>query len=174
MVNGRAVERYSLWLMPAGGVREWLVRTLRELSVQYGAPAFPPHVTLLGGITEARGGVLRRTASLAALLRPFIVQLGEIDCLDQYFRSLFARAAPTPPLLKAHQLACQVFGHRREPLFMPHLSLLYGDFSQSQKDKTIDAMGQRLDLQFKVQNLFLYSTRGEPSRWRQVARLGLK
>jgi 2'-5' RNA ligase len=174
MVNGRAVERYSLWLMPAGGVRERLARAIQELSVQYGAPEFPPHVTLLGGIVGPRREVRRKAASLAALLPAFIIRLGEIDCLDQYFRCLFVRAAPSQPLLKAHRLACQVFGHRREPQFMPHLSLLYGDFSRSLKDKTIAAMGQRLDLQFKVQSLHLYSTRREPSRWWQVARLGLK
>jgi 2'-5' RNA ligase len=160
--------------MPAGEVRERLARLLRELSAQCGAPEFPPHVTLLGGIAGPRRDVLRKSASLAALLRPFAVRLGEVGCLDEYFRCLFVRAARTPSLLEANRRARQVFGQRREPTFMPHLSLLYGHFDQSLKQRIIAALGPRLDLQFIVQSLHLYSTRGEPSRWRQVARLRLK
>jgi 2'-5' RNA ligase len=170
----RAGQRYALWLMPTGEVHEQLERILHELSARFAAPEFPPHVTLLGGIVGPRCEVLSKAASLAARIRPFAVRLGELRCLDEYFRCLFVRAARTTPLLNAHKVARDIFGHHREPLFMPHVSLLYGNFSQSSKEKAVAELGLRLDLEFKVRNLHLYSTRGVPREWRCVASFAFK
>jgi len=173
MTQTRAGQICSLWLMPTGDVYDELERILHKLSAKYGTREFPPHVTLLGGIVGPRREVLRECASLAALIRPFTIRLEKIDYLDEYFRCLFVRAATTAPLLKAHQVARDVFGRRREPSFMPHLSLLYGDFSRSLKEGAAAELGPRLDLAFKVRSLVLYSTRGEPRDWRRVAKFGL-
>ena len=169
-----ARESYSLWFMPRGDVCARLSRVLQQLSARYGAPEFPPHVTLLGGCVGSRRELIRITARVAADLRPFALRLEEIDFLDQYFRCLFVHAALTEPLRKAHQAARQAFGHRREPAFMPHLSLLYGNFPRSLKEEVMTEMGPRLDVQFKVRSLYLYHTHGEPRHWRRVASLGLE
>ena len=174
MIQPFAGQRHSLWLMPEGEVYERLTLILHRLSVRLNAPEFSPHVTLLGGCVGERRELIRRSAQVAAALRPFAIRLEGIDFRDEYFRSLFVHAVLTEPLRKAHQAACQAFGRRREPAFMPHLSLLYGNFPQSLKEGLIAEIGPRLDVQFKVRSLHLYQTRGEPRRWRQVARFGLK
>jgi len=160
--------------MPKGDVCDRLSRILHQLSVRYGGPQFSPHVTLLGGCVGPRRELTRNSARVAAALRSFAIRLEKIDFLDEYFRCLFVRAALTEPLRKAHLAARQAFGHGREPAFMPHLSLLYGDFPRSLKEGVIAEMGPRLDVQFKVRSLHLYRTHGEPHRWRRVASFGLK
>jgi 2'-5' RNA ligase len=114
------------------------------------------------------------SARVATALRPFTIRLEEIDFLDEYFRCLFVHAALTEPLRKAHQAARQAFGHEREPAFMPHLSLLYGNFPRSLKEGIMAEMGRQLDVQFKVRSLHLYRTDGEPRPWQRVASFGLK
>jgi 2'-5' RNA ligase len=160
--------------MPRGDVCERLERILHELSAKFGAPEFPPHVTLLGGIVGSHREVLSKAASLATRIRPFTIRLGKIDYLDDYFRCLFVRAAVDAPLLRAHQVAREVFGRRRDPSFVPHLSLLYGNIGRSLKEVVIAELGGRMDLTFKVRNLHLYSTRGAPRDWRRVASFGLQ
>jgi 2'-5' RNA ligase len=118
--------------------------------------------------------LIRRSARVAAALRPFAIRLEEIGFLDEYFRCLFVRAALAEPLRKAHQAACQALGRRREPAFMPHLSLLYGNFPRSIKEGVMAEMGPRLDVQFKVRSLHLYWTHGAPRHWRRVASFGLE
>ena len=168
-----AGERYSLWFMPTGDVCNRLTQILQRLSARFDAPEFPPHVTLLGiGVGERRE-LIRQSARVAAALRPFAIRLEEIDFLDQYFRCLFLHAGLTEPLRKAHQAACQVFGRRREPVFMPHLSLLYGNFPQSIKEGVIAEMRPLPEVQFKVRSLYLYRTNGKPRDWRRVASFGL-
>lgn len=160
--------------MPKGEVCDRLSRILQRLSTRYGAPKFSPHVTLLGGCVGPRRELIRQSACVAAALRPFALRLEEINFLDEYFRCLFVRAALTEPLRKAHLAARQAFGRRRKPAFMPHLSLLYGNFPRSLKEGVMAELGLRLDLQFKVRSLHLYRTHGEPRHWQRVASFGLE
>ena len=174
MTQPPAGERYSLWLMPGGEVRDRLTMILRRLSARLNAPEFSTHVTLLGRCVGDRGELIRQSAQVAASLRHFAIRLEHIDFRDEYFRCLFLHAALTEPLRKAHQAACQAFGRRRDRAFMPHMSLLYGNFPQSLKEKLIAELVPRLDVQFKVRSLHLYRTHGEPRRWRSVAKFGLQ
>ena len=169
-----AGEKHSLWLMPTGDVYDGLSRILRQLSARYAAPEFPPHETLLGECVGPRRELIDKSAGLAAAIRPFTVRLEQIDFLDEYYRCLFVRAALTEPLWKAHQAARQAFGHGHDPSFVPHLSLLYGDFPRDEKAEVIAQMGLRLEVQFKVRSLHLYRTHGEPRQWRRVASFGLE
>lgn len=168
-----AGENYSLWLMPAGDVGDRLAQILRGLSARFGALEFSPHVTLLGGCGGPCAEATRKAARLAAALRPFTVRLQDIDFRDEYFRCLFVHVALTEPLRKAHQAACQAFGHRREPAFMPHLSLFYGNFPCNIKESIRAEMGGRLEVQFKVRSLHLYRTHGAPRDWRRQASFAL-
>ena len=173
MSQSPAGEKYSLWFTPTGDVCDRLSGILHRLSARYGAPEFPPHVTLLGGCVGPRRRLIRESASVSAALRPFTLRLQNIDFLDEYFRCLFVHVALAAPLRNAYQAACQALGHRREPAFMPHLSLLYGNFPQTLKEEVIAELGQRLDVQFKVRSLHLYRTHREPRHWRRVASFGL-
>ena len=160
--------------MPRGDVCDRLARIIQRLSTRYGAPQFSPHVTLLGGCVGPRRELICKSAGLAAALRPFTLRLEEIGFLDEYFRCLFVHVALTEPLRRAHQAARRAFGHEREPAFMPHLSLLYGNFPRSPKEEVIAEMGPRLGIQFKVRSLYLWQTHGQPRHWRRVACFGLE
>jgi 2'-5' RNA ligase len=159
--------------MPTGDLRERLSRTIGQLSARYGTPNFSPHVTLLGGCRGLPRELISKSARLSATLRPFAIRLEEIDFREEYFRCVFVHASLTEQLRQANQAACQAFGRVREPAFMPHLSLLYGNFSRSLKEGVIEEMGGRLDMQFKVQRLDLYRTHGAPCDWRRIASFGL-
>ena len=173
MTQRQPGTKYSLWLMPTGDVCEHLTRTLQQLSAKHHAPEFSPHVTLLGGIVGPRREVIRKTTRLAGLLHPFTVRLGKIDYLDEYFRCLFVRVTAANTLRVAHKVACEVFSRHYEPPFMPHLSLLYGNFSQSLKEAIVAELGMRIDLHFRVHSVHLCLTEGEPHHWRREARFRL-
>ena len=159
--------------MPRGDVYDRLSRIIQRLSDRYGAPQFPPHVTLLGGCVGARRDVIGKSARLAAAVRPLVLRLEEIGFLDEYLRCLFVHVALTLPLRKAHRAARQAFGRERKPAFMPHLSLLYGNFPRSVKEEIAAEMGPRLDVQFKVRSLDLWKGHDDPRNWRRVASCGL-
>jgi 2'-5' RNA ligase len=160
--------------MPGGDVCHRLSRTIDRLSARFDAPVFPPHVTLLARCTGEVREVIRRSARLALSLRPFTIRLKAIDFRDEYFRCLFVHAALTEPLRKAHHAACWEFARRREPVFTPHLSLVYANLPPTIKEQLRGELGPQLDASFKVRSLHLYRTHGEASRWRRVAMFGFK
>jgi len=151
-----------------------LAGTILDLSREYAAPAFEPHVTLEGGIVGPAREVASKMADLARRIPPFPVRLTEVDCFDEYFRCLFVRVATTHPIMRANKDARAVFRLEKQPPFMPHLSLLYGNLPSSVKERTVASLGRRFELEFKVSGLHLYLTRGEPTAWRRVGRFGLK
>ena len=166
-------SHYSLWLMPAGETRERLAGTIFDLSREYGAPAFEPHVTLAGGIVGSAREVASKMKDLAKRIPPFAVRLTTVDGLDEYFRCLFVRVATTHPIMTANKAAREVFRLKEKHAFMPHLSLLYGSLPSSLKGKIVASLARQFELEFKVSTLHLYWIRSEPEAWRRVARFGL-
>jgi 2'-5' RNA ligase len=155
--------------MPTGEVRQRLAGTILDLSREYAAPAFEPHVTLAGGIVGSAREVAAKMRDLARRIPPFAVRLAEVDFLDEYFRCLFVRVATTHPIMEANKAAREVYSLKQPPAFMPHLSLLYGDLPSNVKGRIIASLGRRLELEFKVSSLQLYLIKNEPTAWRRVA-----
>ena len=166
-------SHYSLWLMPTGEVRQRLAATILDLSRQYAAPAFEPHVTLAGGIVGPAREVASKMAELAKRIPPFTIRLTKVDFLDEYFRCLFVRVAPTQPIMKANQAAREIFSLEKQPAFMPHLSLLYADLPSRVKERIAASLGRRFELEFRVSDVHLYLTKGEVAAWWRTARFGL-
>ncbi len=167
-------KHYSLWLMPTGAVRDELGQWVANLSREFSAPLFPPHVTLIGGLSGSEEDLSAATRDLAARLRPYVVQLGEVDYLDEFYRSLFIRVEKTSDVLDANAHARALFHRENDAGYMPHLSLLYGNFEREVKEKIVARIGKRLDLSFNVTALYLYSTLGDTKEWYQVCQAVVK
>jgi 2'-5' RNA ligase len=168
-----AGQKYSLWLMPEGEVRDRLTLILKRLSARFEVPEFPPHVTLLGSSMGERDEMVRRSSLVAADLMPFTIHLEKIDHRDEYFRCVFVHAEPMEPLRDAHRAVCWTFGRTPDPDFMPHLSLLYGNFSLDVKKYIMVELGFQFDIQFEAPSLHLYHTEGAVENWRLVETFGL-
>ena len=145
--------------MPTGEVRQRLAGKILELSREYAGPVFEPHVTLASGIVGPAREIATKMADLARRITPFTVRLTEVDFLDEYFRCLFVRVAMTHPIMKANKAARAVFGLEKQPAFMPHLSLLYGNMPSSVKEKIATSLGRRFELEFKVEVFTCISSR---------------
>jgi 2'-5' RNA ligase len=159
--------------MPTGEVCQRLAGTILDLSREYAAPAFEPHVTLASGIVGPAREAASKMADLARRIPPFTVRLTAVDGLDEYFRCLFVKVATTHPIMTANKAAREVFSLYKQPAFMPHLSLLYGHLPSSVKERIIAFLGRQFELEFKARSLHLYLTKSEPGAWRRMARFGL-
>ncbi|MBI2543161.1 MAG: 2'-5' RNA ligase family protein [Candidatus Aenigmarchaeota archaeon] len=159
---------YSIWMMPTGDVYRKLSGIISELSSKYSAPKFEPHVTLLGELLESEDVVLSKTEQLSKTIKPFSIKLALVDYLDQYFRCLFLRAEETNYLTDANNNARELFNRQQDPKFMPHLSLMYGDFPTRLKDEIIRQLGKEFNVIFDVKSIHLVSTNNETKEWHRV------
>jgi 2'-5' RNA ligase len=161
-----AVERsFSLWLVPSGDAYHALANLIIDLSNEYSSPRFTPHVTLLGGLQGSEEEIRSRSVKLANKMRPYTITLTRLEYQDEYFRSLYIRVNETKQVVQANLQAREVFDRQMDPGYLPHLSILYGNYSSAEKDEIIKKNGQKFTLSFKVKSLHLVDTSLRPESW---------
>lgn len=160
---------YHLFFEPSGEVNEQLESVVRELSEEYGGPLFQPHVTLLAMIPEEDEDLLlEKTRRLAANISPFSFTFEQLCAEDRYFRSLYAKANVSEELSSCRTLVLEEFGMEEVGEYMPHLSLLYGNYDAGRKQKTIESLTHLLPLSFQANALTLWKTPGDARTWTKV------
>lgn len=161
-------NEYTIWFMPRGELYDELAQIISRLSREYGAPLFEPHITLLGDIVETEKKIMSKTAELASLLKPFPVSFTELGSLDEYFRCVFVRAKETDDIMAANANAREIFDRQQDPSFMPHLSLLYGEFPSEIKEQIIAKIGKEFSRTFQVQSLHVVASSKniDPKNWK--------
>ncbi len=169
-------DGYSLWLMPSGDAYNKLKELAFQLSEKNSSPNFEPHVTLLGDIFLSEEEILDKTSKLATLIQPFVVSLNKVDYLDEYFRCLFIRAQETKDLAEANVKAREIFNRQQDPKFMPHLSIMYGNFNPAVKEKIISEIGREIKTEFEIKSIYLVaaSSKIEPKDWKIIKEFSLK
>jgi 2'-5' RNA ligase len=158
------IGKYSLWLMPPPAIRDRFAALIDMLSRRFGTPRFEPHITLAGIETTAADAIARTTA-LARQLPPVPVRLAHAGYTEQYFRCLFVCAERTDCLWSAHRAASSAYQQPAEADFLPHLSLVYGTIASAQKERALDDIGRRFDLNFSVIDVSLCQPTGTPDAW---------
>ena len=166
-------SRYSIWLIPAEErVYGELQNTINSISRQYSTPKFEPHVTLMAGISGTEESVLESTQYLASRIDRCMVALGSVSRSREYFRSLFVRIQKNMEIERAAELAKEVFEKYYTREYTPHMSFLYADMQDGQKDRIIEEFGlvplvRRLGA-FTAGSLSLYYTYGRVDEWQRI------
>jgi 2'-5' RNA ligase len=164
---------YALWLTPGEPMFRCLARDISRLSRELATPRFEPHITLLSRIALQEEAVLAKSASLASILRPIRIELGEIGVLDDYFRCLFVTVTPCPAIGRAHQAACRVFACQRAP-YIPHVSLVYGKLPTGTRKRIAAGLNSLPGKAFDVRKLTLYRVNGPVHHWKSIKTFDLK
>ncbi len=159
---------YSLWLRPFGEVGFELRQQIKELSKQFDSPLFYPHVTLLGNPKLHETKLIQLTETLAHSLKPFTVYLERGGMRDRYFQSLFVTVKKSDPLMSAHHIAKELFDCEEEEDFFPHLSLIYGDQTEEEKNRLLNVMGRSFNMQFDVHSVLLMKTGEDVNSWEKI------
>ena len=163
---------HSMWLIPDRGSPAY--RRLDDLITDYArshpdAPDFEPHITLLGGIETNEATVVNRTRDLVRGRDPLKLAFGDVSCSTTTYQCVFLLVVPSVPLLELRQAATDSFGRAAE-LYVPHVSLVYGDLSPEnrvQATRSIDA--DSLPDSVRVDTIEIVDTDGPVSEWRTVS-----
>jgi len=154
--------------MPTGKAYNRFSEIISRLSEEYNSPNFEPHVTLIGAIAGTEDDLSAKTTQLTSLIKPFGIKLAKVDYFDEYHKALFIKAEETTELIKANETAKEVFNLSPDSEYMPHLSLLYGDFSSETKEKIITNLGREFNIDFEIKSVCLYFTTGKEETWHKI------
>jgi 2'-5' RNA ligase len=162
------MNKFVLWLIPAGSVNKTLSQLISNISKPFNAPVFEPHVTLLGRLKGLQNPLEKKAEKLVSELSEFTVYLTEPDFRDSYYQCLYYKVKATRQLISVYETAFEIFcpAKKIEPFF-PHLSLLYGNITQNEKQEISKNFKSNL-FKFNVQSIYLVSIDGDSEDWKIV------
>lgn len=125
---------FSIWLSLGDNENEYFNGIISRLSQEYNSPLFPPHITLLSGFLGDEDELLISAKKFSKELKIFKVKIGQLMQLNEIFTSLFFEVKKNTILLFYHKTAKKHFNFNQK-LFFPHISLVYGMFSNDLKNE---------------------------------------
>ena len=163
----KIVTGYSIWIIPTGSIKRKLSKLMIELSKKFNAPKFSiPHVTLYENLHGNQSTLILKTKELAKSIKPFKLKLTQID-KGKNFRNLVILVKKTK--------AKKIFGVKpKRNEYIPHLTLLLKDISQSEREEIIKNIGRNFDLEFEVKSIYLVPIGKNPLKWIPIKRFCLK
>ena len=164
---------YSIFLLPPHKEEKDFRRVIADLATKYDAPIFDPHITLISDLHGAEEALFDTLKNAAADLHAIPVSLIALESRDIWHRCLFARAELTLELQRMQETIAKAFGKEPLPDFLPHISLLYGDYPLEQKPAMAMEAGTYPHT-FVANRLALYRGIGWPNEWRNVGECELK
>ena len=164
---------HSLWMCPSGAAKDAYQEIVADAARELDTFEFIPHITLVAAVMTSPQDVVERTKRLASMLAPYTFELDSVSHKDKFFQSVFVKMKQSPDVMHANQVARQFFPERQsDPEYMPHLSLLYGNFSVQQKEESIvPKLRQEIHAKapvttsFTVDSIEVWSTQGEAREW---------
>jgi 2'-5' RNA ligase len=167
------VRAYHLWIKPSGSSYELLRRTIKRLAEEWQAPVFEPHVTLAGPLDGSERELMERCDTLQRSLSPFRITLDKPLHGPDYFRCVYMLARPDAAIMSANETARTVFNLPDRP-FMPHVSLVYGAFTEHQRQRIVEGLSPDLAVSFTAESFDLIgSDSPDPGDWHTLRSMTL-
>ncbi len=161
-------EGYSIWLMPDIEDDVAYNDEIQTLAFGYEAPNFESHITVIGGVKEEERRIVEAIDSIAKDQRAFMVHFLGIETEDVWNRAVYLRARKDEELQSLHERTAQSLGIEPSPDYMPHMSMVYGDFDANQKAEMIQRLGISWSRDCLMSSLALFRTDGHPKKWKRV------
>ena len=163
---------YTIWIVPSPSLRKDLEKIISKLAKKYKAPIFEPHMTLLGDTEIDEKNMIEKAKILASRLKTFPIELGEISFSTTYFQSVFVRVDCTAKLMEANLKAKEIY-KRENYVFMPHMSLLYGDQEMTVREKIMTTIKLPKNTKFMVDKIVVVPSTKDPKEWEHLAEIPL-
>ncbi|XP_027347490.1 cyclic phosphodiesterase-like [Abrus precatorius] len=167
---------YSVWAIPPEDVSARFTNLMASLRSDFGGPQFEPHITVVGAISLTEDDALNKFRSACEALKPFHARVERVATGTFFYQCVYLLLHPDPHLLQTSAHCSSYFGYTNSTPYMPHLSLLYGDLSEEEKQKAQERANVVDDsfsgLSFQISKLALYKTDTEDKTlksWQKIA-----
>lgn len=169
-------EKFSIWIIPPKGIKDKYSDIINKLSQKYKSPSFIPHITLLPILQGNFENIKDRIEKLVLGTKPFKIRLNTISHTDSYYKSLFINVTKSNRLDSLFETFYKSFKKvlvNVDENYMPHLSLMYGNFPEITKTEIIKKLkNANFKEEFIVDRLFLVSIKLE--EWKVIKNFRFK
>ncbi|KAK8970552.1 Cyclic phosphodiesterase [Platanthera guangdongensis] len=155
-------EFFSVWAIPPPDVNRRFKSLMFSLRSEFGGPAFDPHITVVGDLRLHRNDAIAFLHSSAASINPFTARISAVSHGAVFYQCVYLLLDPSPQVKEISSHCCSHFGYKSSTPYMPHLSLIYGDLGEEEKERA-SKRAEEIDagingLTFEISSLALYRT----------------
>ncbi|XP_061356400.1 cyclic phosphodiesterase-like isoform X2 [Gastrolobium bilobum] len=169
-------EWYSVWAIPPEDERARFTKLMSALRSEFDGPQFEPHITVVGAISLTADEALTKLRSSCEGLKAYNVTVDGVATGTFFFQCVYLLLNPTPQVVETSTHCCSHFGYKNSTPYMPHLSLLYGDLTDEEKQKARERANILDDslsgLSFQISRLALYKTDTEDKTLKSWEKIG--
>ncbi len=161
----------GLYLLASKEVHEQLQELAYELGSTFASGHFPVHVTLGGFLnyTQEEEEIVKSLAPQIARSTPALeAEITGVGMRNQYFQAAFLTIAPTQGLMSLRNHVCTALGQQTDQPYMPHVSMIYGDFDWQTKRRILDHLVDSMLFPhiITLNRLVFARCDGFPNEWR--------
>jgi len=162
--------------MPDKASSNLLQKIIDDNVKKYGGFSFKPHMSLYGGFETEDNSITKKIEQLSLQLNPFTAITTEVAMSTTFYQCVFVRIKTIPQVMNAHLKAKKTLGISDHHVYMPHISLVYGDLNLETKQKIIDEIKlSQVDLVFEsIKLVGISKIKEDPSYSETLAEFGLK
>ncbi len=129
------MQKYGFWIIPENTSYQELEKIIEEYGLKYNSPLFTPHMTIHGVISSTDEEVIKIVEEVSKKIKPFELEIGEVEFSSTYHQCILARVKTSANLFNVYMFLRKAFGVEVKHVFMPHMSLVYGDFNMEEREK---------------------------------------
>ncbi|KAH7686305.1 2'3'-cyclic-nucleotide 3'-phosphodiesterase protein [Dioscorea alata] len=165
-------EEFSVWAIPPDDLRNKLKTLMTTLRSEFGGAEFEPHVTVVRALRLRPADALRHLLSAASSLNYYSARVSSVSrgsCVSLLLD-------PTAEVVNASYHCRAHFGYSNSTPYMPHLSLLYGDLTEEDKEKARERAEELakgiVGTTFEISKIALFKTDPEDTSlksWEKIA-----
>ncbi|CAN7031687.1 unnamed protein product [Brassica rapa subsp. trilocularis] len=165
-------EMYAVWAVPEEDVEDRLRRLMEGLRSEFGGPPFDPHLTLVGPQKLTAGEAKLMFEAACEGFKAYPATVDQVSAGTSYFQCVYVSLRHTVEVMNA---AGHFMGHFKAftgKLYVPHMSILYGDLTEEDKKKALEkasTLDSSLDgLNFRINRVELWITDADVGSWVKI------
>ncbi len=156
--------KYSLWLRPEQSQLDDYTQIISELAHRNQTKVFPPHITLIAGISKPLELIESACESITSKSVVFEISFTEICYTEEFYKAFFIDAVLSEKLNTLYSQSVELLQLNHQQ-YLPHLSLLYGNISEAKKEKLKMECDNKYPNPLTCSRLDIYNTTGEIPSW---------
>jgi hypothetical protein len=164
--------RFSVWLLPSAPLGTTLAVHIARIGEAIGAPAFPPHATLLSDFAAEPRAVEAAVAAAAASAGPLVLHAERVAVSPARFEALTVRLGAPGAFRSLGERLASSLGVAVEHVPAPHLSLAYPRPPFDPAALLPLAAGVPLGIDYSFDSLCVVDPGGD--QWQEVAAWGVR
>ncbi|WCJ27283.1 RNA ligase/cyclic nucleotide phosphodiesterase family protein [Euphorbia peplus] len=126
---------YSVWGAPPEDAVQRFENLMDGLRSEFGGPKFQAHVTVVGAVSLTEQDALDKFRSACNGVKAYTATVNRVATGTFFYQCVYLLLHPTDEVVKASAHSSEHFGYKSETPYMPHMSILYGDLTESEKKK---------------------------------------